>query len=455
MSYNVPSAIPTGAAQEGAFPLYGMFDSRLGRGVNLLTLDISRLKQIMEEDINNVAATYGAEAYAFRMAFSDWNGIVYVEFPTTTNVLCEAGETSTTLNHAPGFVAGSVSTAYYRNATRPEDPTYHGDVDHTSYLDTYLFDYATTEETSYPLRASDTTTIKRKDQTVPYAKAFRQYPDTVNSQTITDPYNAILALQVINAKQLPKVNTTKFDGTASNTLNSGFTLATNAPLYLIGSWNSDGDYTTGTNIGSTDPTKYATTDTGTAKDTTNTEIPSAIFCDMLTVLSPGWATQTKYGGTKLPAAVSGLTRRQNSFPGWGNDSAKYRYVDFKNANERIEISACIATGDFPIFEFFPHALEDFESADSVKCTSLVVKGAMVSMFTSEVQHIKQAYGRSASKDIQFYYSGHGQNSFPSPRFHQFLVDGNFPPGTPQALVPSQSNFQVLYKTDPLVSAAKF
>jgi hypothetical protein len=449
-----PPTISTTAAATQAFPLYGLHDSRLGRGAHLLTLDISRLKQIMEEPLANVAAKFGAEAYAFRRAFnngsSEWNGIVYVEFPTTTTVVgWNANEALATINRAPS------TSAYVDNATNPETPNITP-TPGQSYLDTFLFAYATTAETLYPLRAASTSTITRTDQIVPIARAFRTYPDTVNSQVITDPVNAILALQVVNAKQLPKVNITRFDANAGNTLPSGFTLATNAPLYLVGSWNSDGDYTTGTNVTSTDPTAYATTDTGLATDTTNPEIPSAIFCDMFTVLSPAWATQNKYPNE--PAAVASLTRRQNSFPGWtkNSDSDTYRRVTWKNANERIEVSACIATGDFPVFEFFTHALEDFgTSSNGTACTPLVVKGAMVSMFTSEVQHIKQAYSRDPAKDIQVYYAGHGANCFPSPRFHQFLVNGNFPPGTPQALVPSQSNFQVLFKNDPLVIKAGF
>jgi len=460
-NYNryVPNnAFPATNTSTAGFAKYGLHDSRLGRGVHLLTIDIGRLKEIMEAPLATVAAQFGAEALAFRLAFnngnSQWNGIVYVEFPTSTRVL-------TAVNRAPP------ASVYRDNATQPGTPgpgpvaTDFG----KSYLDSYLFDYAPVgtypntaqgAETRYPLRTSDSTVIGRADQTVPIAQAFRLYPATVNARTITDPANAILALQVVNANQLPKVNITKFDGTKGNVLPSGFTLATNAPLYLIGSWNSDGNYLTGTNVTSTDPTAFATTDTGTATDLTNPEIPSAIFCDMFTVLSPGWATQINYpSGT-----VNGLTRRQNSFPGWGGDSDKFRRVTFKQnaagqTYERIEVSASIATGDFPIFEFFPHALEDFNLTNGTPCTPLVVKGAMVSMFSSEVQHIKQAYGRDPTKDIQTYWSGHGANNFPSPRFHQFLVNGDFPPGTPQALLPTQSNFQAIFKNDPLVIQAGF
>ncbi len=440
----LPASTVTNAT--ASFPLYGMHDSRLGRGVHLLTLDISRLKEIMEADITTVTARFGAEAFQFRLAFnngnSQWNGIVYVEFPTSTTLIYNAANPAASINPAPP------TSAYRDNATTPETPNINP-TPGRSYLDTFKFQYAQTAETRYPLRTSNTTSITRVDQTVPIAQEFRTYPATVNSQTITDPANATMGLQVINAKKLPSVNTTRFDATAGNTLASGFTLATNAPLYLIGSWNSDGDYTTGTRVTSTVPTDYATTDTGTSTSANNPEIPSAIFCDMFTVLSPAWATQTNY-----PNFPNALTRRQNSFPGWATNSKTFRPVAWRNANERIEISACIATGDFPIFEFFPHALENFEaSSKDTPCTALVVKGAMVSMFTSEIQHIKQAYGRDAAKDIQTACTGHGFYCFPSPRLHQFILDGNFPPGTPQAYVPSQSNFQVVFKGDSIINDA--
>jgi hypothetical protein len=439
----VTPAATTSTTLKTSYPLYGLHDSRMGRGAHLLTLDISRLKEIMEADITTVSARFGAEALAFRQQFnngkSEWNGIIYVEFPTSTTVLWSADISK--VNKAPK------ASVYSDNSTAPNDPAHAGD--NGSYLDTFLFDYGPADavyapkgaETRYPLRSSNTSTIARTDQIVPIARDFRTYPSTVDSVTITDPINALLALQVVNAKRLPRVNVTKFDANAGNALNAGFTLATNAPVYLIGSWNSDGDYTTGTNVTSTSPTAYATTDSGVMTDA-DTEIPSAIFCDTLTVLSPGWATQTNY-----PSAPNTLTRRQNSFPGWTdktNSSEGNRQVTWKNSNERIEISACIATGDFPIFEFYTHALEWFPTTAST-CTPVVVKGAMVSMYTSEIQHIKQAYGRDAAKDIQTYWQGHGANCFPSPRMHQFILSGNFPPGTPQALVPSESNFQILFK----------
>ncbi|MFT3870627.1 MAG: hypothetical protein QM715_19425 [Nibricoccus sp.] len=430
-----PAAISTAATI--AYPLYGLHDSRLGRGVNLLTLDISRLKEIMEEPIANVKTKYGAEAEQFRLAFNngaaEWNGIVYVEFPTSVTV-----DTST-LNRAPA------TSVFINNSQAPWDsnPATGGTTAGKSYLDTHPFTYGPAEK-RIPYRSADTTTIAdREDNIVPVAKELRRYPNTVNISTITNPANAIMALQVVNAKRLPRVAIVKGDANAQNTLRYGFTLATNAPLYVVGSWNADGDYTTGTKVLSTNPNDYATVDDTTLAGDANLEIPSAIFCDTITVLSPGFATQTNY-----PAANGNYTRRQYSYPGVSGESKTYREVKWKNASERIEISACIATGEFPVFEFFTHALEDFNLTNGTPCTPLVVKGAMVGMFTSELQHIKTAYGRAVTDDPQDSWAGHGAHCFPSPRLHKFILDGEFPPGTPQALVPTQSNFQILFKGTP-------
>ncbi len=449
---NVPAGREIAATATSGYNKFGLHDPRLGRGAHLLTLDIGRLREIMEEPLTTVKTKFGAEAEAFRLAFNNgnqqWNGIIYIEFPTSSEVEYDVSNPAASINRAP---FGSV----YYDVTNPSKDAPVAAIDQTpgrSYLDTFRFKYSAVAELRHPLRAANTDSrANRTDNVVPMAPEFRRYPSTVNSKTIANPFYAILALQVVNAKRLPRVNTTHFDATAGNALPSGLTLATNAPLYLIGSWNSDGNYTTGTNVASTNPNDYATTDTLTAANVNNPEIPSAIFCDTLTVLSPGWATQRNYPN----APAGGLTRRQNSYNGWSNNSDSNRRVTWQNANERIEISACIATGEFPVFEFFTHALEDFNLTNGTPCTPIVVKGAMVGMFTSEIQHIKQAYGRNPAKDIQTYWHAHGAHAFPSPRLHRFILDGNFPPGTPQALVPSQSNFQVIFKNDPLVSAAGF
>ena len=187
-------------------------------------------------------------------------------------------------------------------------------------------------------------------------------------------------------------------------------LATNLPLYMVGSYNCDGNIYTGTNIASSDPDAYATREYG--------EIPAAIFCDTFTVLSASWPSN-----------------RDMSFRGHNNQSSS------RPAGSRVEIAACVATGEYPVFEFFFHAFEHYQSLYNTG-PPIVFKGSVVGMFKSEIQDIKQAYGRTQSNLTEDYWHAHGAYAIPSVRFHQDLVDGIFPPGIPMAMIfrPSDHRF---------------
>jgi hypothetical protein len=381
--------------------LTGLHDPRLGRGVNVLTLDVGKLKAIMEADPSTFKTSgAGKIAKAFRDTFaiknaatpgvttSDWNGVVYVEFPTSLTVA-----SGTAMSDKPKYADGTVVTDSATNG-----------------INSYKFSYGT-PELRHPDRYGNTDeTVRgnRTDNIIPIAPELRGYPSTFTDTELQKSDWTIPALQIINAKSLP--NTPE---------KAGFTVATNAPLYLVGSYNSDGNLATGTNILSTTPTDYAQADTG--------EIPAALFCDSLTVLSDNWKDN-----------------RPKSFPG-GSNASNNRMV----TTSGVEISACIAAGEYPIFEFMLHALEKWSnfynpsSADATKKSPIVIKGSVIGMFHSEIQHIKQAYSRDKTKDIQVYYTGHGAFAIPAVRFHQFLVDGNFPPGTPTADIFTQRDFRLL------------
>jgi hypothetical protein len=118
-----------------------------------------------------------------------------------------------------------------------------------------------------------------------------------------------------------------------------------------------------------------------------------------------------------------------------------------NGTQRIEIGASIATGEFPIFEFFTRAAENFQTIYNTGINPIIFKGSMVGMFHSEIQHVKSAYGRNPANDIQVYWNSHGAFAIPTVRYHQDLVDGHFPPGTPIARVPAQVGFRLLRPGD--------
>lgn len=364
-----------------------LHDPRLGRGVNLLTIDMAELKRVMEAD----PATLNGDDLTFRNEFdvaTEWNatsngvsheGVLYIEFPTSLTVDTAVKNTTK--------VAGA---------------------DHVS----YKFKEGSVE-LRHPSRWAETDNEGRPDRTdkiVPIAPELRRYPTGADAsfkdEVLTKAKYTIPAVQIINGSKLPNINA------------KGFTIATNAPLYLVGNYNSDGDYTTGTNITSTSPTAYAVTDTNWG------EIPAAIFCDTLTVLSNEW-----------------YKNRINSFYGDSGDASK------RPVSNYVEISACIATGEYPIFEFFTHTIESYktlyDAMGSTQANPIIFKGSVVGMFLSEIQHIKQAYGRNKSKDIQVYWADHGAYGIPATRYHQMLMDGIFPPGTPVAYTFSQVDFRLL------------
>ncbi|MBE2214000.1 MAG: hypothetical protein IAE82_09030 [Opitutaceae bacterium] len=364
----------------------GLHDARLGRGVDLLTIDIAELKRVMEAD----PGTLPGNDKTFRDDFKimhpsdtsvtasnrDWNGIVYIEFPTSLDY-------STSASTAP-----------------------------TDGIVSYPFSYGS-PETRHPDRASESDSRpSRTDNIVPIAPELRRYYTGSTDSEIANRYYAIPALQVINSKKLP-----------NPTGSTGFTIATNAPVYLVGSYNSDGNYKTGTKIEATGVNDWAVADTD--------EVSAAIFSDTLTTLSDEWQTDS---------------HRKNSFFGYSGASNDKRKVA-AGGDKRVEIGACVATGEYPIFEFFIHALENFQSDYNTGVNPIIFKGSMAAMFHSEIQHIKKAYSRDAAKDIQVYYAGHGAFAIPTVRYHKFLADGIFPPGTPMARVPAQAGFRLLRKGD--------
>jgi hypothetical protein len=267
---------------------------------------------------------------------------------------------------------------------------------------------------------------------------------------LENPTWAIPAIQIINAQLLPNpvssrtgtpIITGNGSATTPTTVYNGFTIATNATIYLVGDYNSDGDTTTPSATSyltapsaSNNYAPYQTPDVA-VTGWVGPEVPSAIFCDYLTILSNNWESV-----------------RANSEPGQTGDSGNLRKVPATGTGSgAVEISACIATGEYPIFEFMLHALEhwgnfyypDSGNADTAHHNPIVIRGSVCGMFHSEFQHIKQAYNRDATMDMQNFYSGHGYDAIPSVRFSQWLSSGIFPPGTPTANIYSQRDFRLL------------
>lgn len=429
--------IDTTAGKEGKFEKYaidgswnvtgGLHDSRLGRGVHLLTLDIAALRYVMElastdPKLDPANAAYRADYKAFRDAFSvtgdDWKrSVIYVQFPT--NVLTETSLSAVCLDAMTGLPRLGLMDA----------------------IDTYRFKYGTAE-LRHPNRwGADTTgltatadnhgRVSRTDKIVPFAPELRTYPDAYSDADIIKQVYCIPALQVINAGALPQIANPDYSGYLR-----GFSLGTNGPLYLVGNYNADGDITTTTNLWASAPDSWSDSDSwsvtygGTTK--TVKGVPSMIMSDMLTFLSTDWF------------AKAGTPNRKNSFYGGSGAASSKRKV----TSGPVEIDAAIATGGYPIFEFFAHTLESWEDYynKSSYPNPIVIKGSMVAEFESEVQHIKQAYSRDKLKDIQVYWSDHGAYGIPAVRFHRRLQQGKPEenvPGAPRTPIFDQMSYRLL------------
>jgi len=172
----------------------------------------------------------------------------------------------------------------------------------------------------------------------------------------------------------------------------GTSLATNAPMYIQGHYNSDGDDDTGS---ANDPDK----------DDVKDEPPAALIADAITILSEDWDDE---------------------------DSIKSR--GNRKANSFTEVSAAILTGLVPSdkkngnnysggVENFPRFLEDWGW--------LRYRGSMVALFESEVA--TEPWGKS---DV-----------YGPPRrdwgFHTLFSEGYYPPGTPNTRTFRRVNYRNL------------
>ena len=178
------------------------------------------------------------------------------------------------------------------------------------------------------------------------------------------------AVRIINGSVIPSY------GTA----NPGLTIATNAPLYVIGHYNADGNITTNSDMTQSSACQAATN-----------EKPSALVADAITVLSPGWSDANSRGGVQAASAT-------------------------------VEISAAMLMGITPSnnrgngassggLHNFPRFLENWSGK------AVWIRGSLVALFESRVAN--EPWNTS-------YYS-------PPERdwgFNSLFRGGSFPPGTP-------------------------
>ncbi len=278
----------------------GLYDHREDYGINTFALDVGSLKDHVDANDNSSSGFDGTYDVT-----KDWNGIVYVEFPTDTST-----------NGDGSFKYGASSGQ--------------------------------------------------------------------NSYGIVPGTDETLALMVMDAREIPDPAGMK---------DPGFTLATNAPMYTVGSFNANGS------AHSYDAIKV---------DDAN-EKPAALMADTLTVLSDNWKNN------RINSHLDGRSNVQS----------------YREANSYVEISAAIVSGtpntvpngapygdgSRPLslgVVNLPRFLESWTSR------TLTIRGSLVSLYESELRP------RGAPSNFNDFY-------LPPIRdwgFNELFASGSYPPGTP-------------------------
>jgi hypothetical protein len=194
------------------------------------------------------------------------------------------------------------------------------------------------------------------------------------------------------------------------TVNSatGLTVATNAPMYVLGAFNADG---TVSSSSATTPDDGKTDATGTG---TSAEIPVALASDAITVLSPGYFASAGTNGSSAPATNSSASGGTNAYKSWSTESP--------SASGNTEIAAAFITGLVPTSSAansggahnLPRFLESW-SGDTV-----AIRGSLVSMYKSKI-----ATGTFSTR-----YYGAPTRSW---GFDKIFQNGQFPPLTPKVM----------------------
>ncbi|QYM79555.1 hypothetical protein K0B96_02760 [Horticoccus luteus] len=205
------------------------------------------------------------------------------------------------------------------------------------------------------------------------------------------------------------------------TVNSvtGVTLATNAPAYILGHFNADGNNATS----ATSATMPDDGKTGAAGSGDSAEIPVAIAADAITILSPN------YFGTN---STTNLVPTSN-----GSTSAGKSYSTVSpSASGSTEVAAAFITGIAPTsptsFSGGVHNLPRF--IENWGSNAVAIRGSLVSLYKSNV---------STQPWAQRYYS--------APRriwgFDKIFENGHFPPLTPKVMSYRRVDFTDLSAAD--------
>ena len=194
----------------------------------------------------------------------------------------------------------------------------------------------------------------------------------------------------------------------------GFSFATNLPLYLVGSYNADGDLSTGS-----------------ATDYESGEVPAMLAADTFTVLSLDFADKAPIPATDEERTNFRPTGRRQS-PLTTDYALSYR--SYLYADQPVEISAGLIAGITPTIPMQysstvkqsggVHNLIRYMQhwgRDSNNPTKVLFRGSMVVLYENMV------HTHPIGTDYKKYY-------YPPERtigYNRLFKEGKFPPGTPK------------------------
>lgn len=222
----------------------------------------------------------------------------------------------------------------------------------------------------------------------PYSSSSGGRPDKVRKA------DSGIAVRLKNGKKIPS---------PSGAVDPGFTVATNAPLYVLGDYNADGLSATGS----------------ATKPDSSSEKPAALIADAITILSNEWQAQ--------------------DFDAKSKDGTSNRIASF------TEVSAAFLTGQSPTVpntdnfsggvHNFPRFLEKWSGKE------FRYRGSLVALFESEVnwRHMRPNFGSWYSPPIRNW------------GFSTIFANGQYPPGTPNTRDFRRKNFKFISESDYLAA----
>jgi len=368
----------------------GLYDHRQDIAMSLITLDVSVLRQIVDDHANASSVNLGQEYFedsAGDVSYipeNDWNGVVYIQFPIESN---SGGAADKIVRAKPSVSATKTTTTTTTQDVFADVGSYNGD--YLLYNGRYYSRW------------------ERPDWYYSYKSYFRynKTGTTTTTQTSTSTVNYNLGLQLINGEYIPSPSFAE---------DPGFTLVTNAPLYVVGHYNADGIEHTN------DAQKIETSHYHDTNGTSYDEPPAALFADTITLLSTDWKP-------------SGKNNRKFSA-----ESDKWN----RKVYHPLEFSAALVTGITPTI---PRGTLTWPSdgAGSGGAINLprflehwtgyraTIRSSLVALFESEVQ----------TEPYHDYF-----NHFYTPPvrdwgFNENFEKGIYPPGTPNVRAFRRTRFE--------------